>query len=276
MSVKTMLFGPIGRMLPIPYPESDMAWDFNKDSEESALIDGGRHVYEAPTTFKRYKLEYKGNTPDLQNLVDIYNGVYGKGPYYLLDFNLKEGNLLPTRWASSYLLGHVAGSWCAPSWGQNLTGSLSGSEVTFTNLGQFPVAGISQIVAAYPGQPAYLHLWGTRTGTAVVQTSLLNAATGIWTAAVDHIPSATPSEVEIISAAEGIANTYSAIKLQLNCPSGSTLTLDHINLSTLTGQSTRKPGLGVGGVSLTSSLSGNIVTKRFDRIGLSLDLTEVE
>lgn len=275
MTVKTMLFGPLGRMQPIPYPEADMSWDTDRDTEETTLLSGGRHVYEAPTPFRRYKLQYKGGTADLQPLVDIYNGVYGKGPYYLLDFNYSAGNLLPTRWASAYMLGYVAGSWCVPVVGISAT-ALSGQDVTFSNLGQFPAAGISQIIATAPGQPAYLHPWGTRTGTASVQSSVLNASTGVWSTPVARVPSTTPSEVEIISAADGIANTFSAIKLQLNCPSGSTLSLDHINLSTVTGASTRKPGLGVGAVSFTSYLSGNIVTKRFDRIGLSLDVVEVE
>lgn len=275
MTVQTMLFGPLGRMLPIPYPEADMGWDFRRDFEETALLSGGRHVYEAPTPFKGYKLQYKGGTADLQNLVDIYNGVYGKGPYYLLDFNYTAGNLLPTRWASAYMLGYVAGSWCVPVVEASAT-ALAGEKVTFTNLGQFPSEGITQIISTVPGEPAYLHLWGTRTGTASVQTSLLNASTGVWTSPVSHVPSATPSQVEVISAAAGTANTYSAIKFQLVCPSSSTLTLDHINLSTISGESTRKPGLGVGAVSFTTNLSGNIVTKRFDRIGLSLDLVEVE
>jgi hypothetical protein len=275
MTTKTMLFGPIGRMLPVPYPEADMGWDTTRRTEETELLSGGTHVYEAPTPFRRYKLQYKGGTPDLQNLVDIYNGVYGKGPYYLLDFNYTAGNLLPTRWASAYMLGYVADTWCVPVVEASAS-ALAGEQVTFTNLGQFPAAGISQMVATVPGEPAYLHLWGSRTGSGAVMVSLLNASTGVWTSPVACVPGASPAQVEIVSAAEGIANTYSAIKLQLNVPSGSSLTLDHINLSTVSGDNTRKPGLGVGAVSFTSSLSGNIVTKRFDRIGLSLDLVEVE
>lgn len=275
MTIKTMLFGPLGKMLPIPYPEADMGWDTTRDVEETTLLSGGRHVYTAPTPFKRYKLSYKANTANLQNLVDIYNGVYGPGPYYLNDFNYDSGNLLPTRWASAYLLAYVAGSWCVPVVETN-TAALADSQVKFENLGQFPAAGISQTVATVPGQPAYLHLWGTRTGTASVQTSVLNAATGVWSVPVNHVPSATPGQSVIISAADGTANTFSAIKLQLNCPANSSLTLDHINLSTVSGENTRKPGLGVGAVSFTSGLAGNIITKRFDRIGLSLDLVEVE
>jgi len=275
MTVKTMLFGPIGRMLPIPYPEADMGWDTNRDVEETALLDGGRHVYEAPVPYRRYKLQYKGGTADLQNLIDIYNGVYGKGPYHLLDFNFSAGNILPTRWASAYMLKHIVGAWCAPVLSASTT-ALAGQQVTFTNNGQFSDAGEDLTVACVPGQPIYLHLWGSATGSGAVTVSLLNASTGTWTSPVSYVPGSSPSEVEVISTAEGAANTYSAVKLQLVCPSGSTLTLDHVNLSTISGDNSRKPGMGVGAVSFTNSLSGNIVTKRFDRIGLSLDLVEVE
>lgn len=274
MTTKTMLFGPLGRMLPVPYPEADMGWDFNKDVEETALLSGGRHVYESPTSYKRFKLQYKGGTADLQNLVDIYNGVYGKGPYYLLDFNYTAGNLLPTRWASAYQLRNIVGAWCAPLLSSS-PAALAGEAVAFTNLGQFAAEGESLILPTVPGQPAYLRLWGTRTGSAAVQSSVQDAATGEWSAPTAHVPSDAPGQAVIISAADGAANTYSAIRLQLVCPSGSTLTLDHINLTTAS-EPARKPGLGVGAVSFTSSLSGNIATKRFDRIGLSLDLVEVE
>lgn len=275
MPVKTMLFGPIGNMLPIPYPEADMGWDTTRDTEETALLSGGRHVHEAPTPYRSYKLQYKGNTADLQNLVDIYNGVYGKGPYHLLDFNYTAGNILPTRWASAYMLRHVAGSWCKPV-GVPSSAALAGEEVTFTNLGEFPSTGISEVLVTVPGEPLYLHLWGTRAGTGSVKISLLNASTGIWGAATAYVPSATPSEQTIVSIVDGAADTYSAVKLELFCPDGSTLTLGHLNLSTVAGEDSRKPGRGVGAVSFGSVLGGNIVTKRFDRIGLSLDLVEVE
>jgi len=273
--MNTMLFGPLGRMLPIPYPESGMGWDFGRDFEETALISGGRHVYEAPTTYRRYKLDYKAGTPDLQNLVDIFTGVYGPGPYYAVDFNYAAGNILPTRWASASQLRHVVGAWAAPV-GVPSSVALSGEVVTFTNTGVFPEAGVSQIVPTVPGAPAYLHLWGTRTGTASVKVSLLTASTGVWTTATAYVPSTTPTEQPIIGTTDGTANTFSAIKLELFVPSGSTLTLDHINLSGTTGENTRKPGLGIGGLSFTENLSGNIQTKRFDRIGLSLGLVEVE
>jgi hypothetical protein len=271
----TMLFGPLGHMLPIPYPQSGMGWDHGRNSEETALLSGGRHIYTAPTPFRRYKLSYSGGTAGLQNIVDIYNGVYGKGPFYLLDINFTSGNQLPTRWASAYMLRHVAGAWCAPVANES-TVALAGETVMFSNSGLFPAIGISQILPTVPGQPAYLRIWGTRTGTASVRVSLRNASTGVWGAATDVVPSATPSATEVISAAAGTAGTYDAIKLELYCPEGSTLTLDHLNLTSGSGDSTRVPGLGIGAVKFSSDLGGTIITKRFDRIGLSVDLLEIE
>lgn len=273
--MKTMLFGPLGRMLPIPYPEAGMGWDHGRDTEETTLVSGGRFVYEAPTPYLRYKLEYKAGTADLQNLVDIFTGVYGKGPYYLVDFNYSAGNILPTRWASAHMLRHITGSWADPV-GVPSAVALSGEAVTFTNAGQFPDTGNAQIIATVPGDPAYLHLWGARTGAASLRISLLDAATGDWTTPTNYVPAASPGQAVVISAADGTANTYSAIKLELYVPAGSSLTLDHINLTGTSGNDSPLPGRGVGAVSFGTNLSGNIQTKRFDRIGLSLDLVEVE
>lgn len=275
MIPKTMLFGPLGHMLEVPWPQTGMNWNQGRDSETTALLSGGRHVYTAPTPFRSYSLNYKGGTAGLQTLVDLYTGVYGPGPFFLNEFNYTAGNILPTRWASAYMLAYITGSWGAPVV-ETSTEALAGQVATFTNTGQFPAAGISQVIASVPGQAAYLHLWGTRTGTASVRTSLLSAATGTWSAPVAHVPSATPGQSVLISAGDGAANTYSAIRLELYVPSGSTLTLDHINITGISGNNARLPGLGVGAVQFSENLSGVIQTKRFDRIGLSLELVEVE
>lgn len=271
----TMLFGTLDHMLPIPYPESGMGWDHARDTEESALLDGGRHIYEAPVTYRKFKLDYKGGTAGLQHIIDTYTGVYGPGPYYALDFNYTSGNQLPTRWASAYMLGWVAGAWCSPSWGRNPV-ALSGSEVTFTNIGQFAELGESLILPCVPEKPAYLRVWGSRTGSACVRVYLRNSLTGEWTVGMDVAPSASPDDAVIISNVDATLGKYSAIKLQLVVPSGTTLVLDHLNLMDTSGVTPRKPGLGVGALKFGGGLSGNILTKAFDRIGLSLDLVEVE
>jgi hypothetical protein len=259
-------------MLPIPYPKSGVAWDQVRDAEETALVSGGRHVYRAPTPFRRYSLSYAGNTPGLQNLIDFYNGVYGEGPFYVLDFNYAAGNLLPTRWASSYMLRHVAESWCAPEEVVS-TSALAGKSVLFSNVGLFPEKGISQIVPAVQDGPMYLKVWGSRTGGAMVRVSKLETETGDWIDVDDYVPTGNPSVLEVVSAAE--AGLYSAVKLELYCSSGSSLTLDHMNLTTAA-TGARAAGKGVGAVQFGGDLSGSIVSKRYDRIGLTLDIVEVE
>lgn len=271
----TMLFGTLDHMQPIPYPESGMGWDHIRDTEETALLDGGRHVYEAPVPYKKFSLQYKGGTSGLQHIIDTYTGVYGRGPYYALDFNYAGGNQLPTRWASAYMLKEVVGAWCAPLLIPS-TAALAGETVSFINIGQFTELGESLILPCVPEKPTYLRVWGSRTGTAAVRVYLRDSSTGEWTAGTDIVPSPTPADSVIISPADATAGKYNAIKLQLFIPTGSTLVLDHLNLMDTSGVTSRKPGLGVGAMKFVTTLSGNIQTKAFDRIGLALDLVEVE
>jgi hypothetical protein len=252
-----------------------MGWDHARDIEETALVSGGRHVYEAPTPYKKFSLQYKGGTTGLQHIIDTYTGVYGRGPYYALDFNYAGGNQLPTRWASAYMLKEIVGGWCAPLLTPS-TAALAGEVVTFTNLGQFTELGETLILPCVPETATHLRIWGSRTGTAAVRVYLRDSATGVWGDEIDVVPSSTPTDTVIISGADAIAGKYNAIKLRLRVPSASSLTLDHLNLMDAAAVGTRQPGLGVGGMKFVTTLSGNIQTKAFDRIGLALDLVEVE
>jgi hypothetical protein len=259
-----MLLGPLGNLLPVPYPQSGMDWGTNRDAEVTELVSGGRHVYRRPTPFRTYKCTWKGGTPDLQNLLDLYNGVYGDGPFYLLDFNYTSGNRLPSRWASGYMLRAVAGPWCdsavIPS-----TGALSGTAATFSNTGRFPATGVSQTVLA-TGQALHLRVWGSASGGGVLKVDTLSGST--WTAQSDVTPAATlPLDVPLPAC--------DAVRLTLYVPAGGVLTIDHINL-TEAAEPNRKPGLGVGAVQFSGTPSAQILTKAYDRIGAEFDLTEVE
>lgn len=264
---QTMLFGPLGNLLEVPYPQTGMDWSHGVDAEETQLVSGGRHVYRAPTPYRSYHVEYKAGTPGLRNLIDIYSGVYGPGPFYLHDFNWTGGNLLPTRWASGHMLAAVAGNWCLPQTVAS-TLSLSGLAATFTNTGMFPASGPTQTVLALDGVPLHLRMWGSATGGAVIKTERF--AAGAWTDVADFTPSASPSALQL---SDGTAD---AVRLRLHVPSGGTLTVAHANLTESATGTAKLPGLGIGAVSCTSVLSGTINTKAFDRIGLSLDLVETE
>lgn len=261
--MKTMLFGPIDNMQTIPCPATGMGWSFERDSEVTELDSGGRHVYRAPTGFKTFGMSFTAGTAGLEPLIDVFQGVYGEGPFYLTDPNYTSGNVLPARWASSYKLGFIADGWCAPKQVVS-TSAKAKKAVVFENTGRHVEVGPSIILPAIPDKTFYVKVWGTRTGTAAVRLYTLTA--GSWTLASTIVPSATGT-VEVTAT--------ESIMLELVCPSGSTLTLDHINVTTAS-SNVREPGKGVGAVQFTNTLSGSIQTKRYDRIGLSLDLTEVE
>lgn len=262
--MKTMLFGPLEHMLEVPYPQSDMGWDSTRTTEDTDLLSGGKHVYVAPTPYHSYSLDYRGGTAGLKPIVDLYNGVYGNGPFYLTEFNFTDGNILPTRWATGSMLAAVSRNWCAPTLVAT-PAALSGDVSAFKNLGAFPDVGAAQIVPAPPGKALSLYWWGAVTGGAGIHYSKL--VSGVWSAPTLCAPL---TEVSIA------ADTVTAIKLELFCPNGGTLNIDHINLSTLDGTVSRQAGDGIGAVRFSSDLSGNIQTKRFDRIGLSLDIIEIE
>lgn len=264
---KKMLFGPLDRLQLVPYPESGMGWDTSKDSEVTELLSGGRHVYSAPTSYKSFSMSYKAGTEGLRPLVDIYNGVYGPGPFYLTEPNFVSGNLLPTRWASAYQLAHTANYWCKASVLFD-TDALAFQNANFRNNGEFDAVGQSITVLRVPGKPLYLNGWGEVTGTASVQVYRRNSATRAWEKLTDY----TFDGEMLVSGEDSV---FSAVKLVLNCPDDSTLTIDHLNLTTEP-STIRLPGLGVGAVKFTNDLTGSIQSKLYDRIGLSLDLTEVE
>jgi hypothetical protein len=260
---QTMLLGPLGNLLPVPYPQSGMDWGTNVDAETTELVSGGRHVYRRPTPYRTYKCSWKGGTADLQNLLDLYNGVYGPGPFYLIDFNYRTGNRLPTRWASGYMLKAVVGAWCDCAV-VTQAGALSGTASYFSNTGRFPATGVQQTVLA-EGSALHLRVWGAASGGGVLKVDTLSGST--WTSQPDVAPASSPSDVALPAC--------DAVRLSLYVPSGGTLTIDHINL-TEAADSTRRVGQGVGAVQLSGNASAQILTKAFDRIGLALDITEVE
>lgn len=259
-----MLLGPLGNLLDVPWPETGMDWNYGHDTEVTELVSGGRSVYRAPTPYRTYKMNWKGGTPGLSNLIDIFSGVYGRGPFYLLDPNWRDDtNLLPTRWATSSMLHAVAGSWCQPL--EVAGAGLDGLAASFANPGVFPEIGPRQTLVVPAGVPLSVAAWGTATGGAGITLERMSDA-GAWESLPDLAPNGTP--VALVP-----STGYQAVRLGLRVPAGGSLTIAHASVAQAPGKT---PGRGVGAVSFTSDLSGNIVSRTFDRIGLALDMTEIE
>lgn len=312
MTNQTMLFGPVGRQVEVPWPQSGMTMDNQLDSETTSLLSGEQSVYRAPVTYKTYNMSWRGGTAKLQGIVDVHSGVYGNGPYYITDpFGAGQGtNLLPAKWASPHLLRHTVNGWCSPVLAKQLN-TPERLQVTFTGNADDPdYCPQSIVVPVVPGQPLFYKAWGSRTGSASVAISRYTASTDTWSVPAGHVPSlANDAPYPLVTQAEADAGDIQAVKITPYVPGTDTLTLQHIDLATndyryytpytfgltpdplypdpyLTPWMTLYPsgpevsvmyraGRGTGPVQFTGNVGGKIDSVTIDRIGLSLDLTEV-
>lgn len=275
MRNKTMLFGPIGRQVEIPCPESGMNFAGNLDTEETRLLSGGLAVYRAPTTFKTYSMSWKGGTKGLQPIIDMHAGAYGPGPFYLTDPLAVGENLLPTRWASSWQLAHIAGTWGNPSV-RNQTYSPEGQQSVFDITVATPSRGPSIVVPTIPGKPLYFKVWGSSALGVLIDR--YETATGKWVASGAYLSQTSGHTYRtVISEVEAAYGTYGAVRLTLNgngSPAQKT-ELGHMDLSTTMSDEFRM-GRGVGALQFTGNAAGTINSAVFDRIGMSIDLKEVQ
>jgi hypothetical protein len=308
-----MLFGPVGRQVEIPWPQSGMGVENGLTTETTDLLSGEQSVYRAPVTYKTYNMSWKGGAARLQGILDVHSGVYGNGPYYITDpMGAVQGtNLLPAKWAASHLLRHTVNGWCAPVVSSQMN-TPERLQVSFTgNLDDPDYYPNAIVVPVVPEQPLYFKAWGSRTGSAVVAISKYTASTNSWSAYVGYAPSVDHTEPSlIVSQAEADNGDIQAIKLTMYVPGTDTLSLQHIDLATndyrmytpytfglpvdpqLYPATSLYPGMsiypnghggdvmfragrGTGPVQFTGNVGGRIDSVTIDRIGLSLDLREV-
>jgi hypothetical protein len=288
-----------------------MGSDVNLVTETTTLLSGEQAVYRAPVTYKTYNMSWRGGAMKLQPLVDVYAGIYGSGPYYITDSlaGVQGYNLLPAKWAASHLLAHVCNGWGDPVVStQTLTPE--GRQVTFTGNADDPDEFPTPIVVpVIPGQPLYTSTWGSRTGTAAVRVYRYKRSTRAWTRDFTLVPTVTNDvPTLLVTQAEANANDVAAVKLVPYNPTGSVLTLAHIDLAindyrtytpyiygldpalypSLTlypgmllfpaGPNTNtmfRAGMGTGPVQFTGVLGGKLDSAVIDRIGFSVDICEV-
>jgi hypothetical protein len=307
---KSMLFGPVGRQVEVPWPDSGMGADNNLTTETTALLSGEQAVYRAPVTYKTYNMSWKGGSTKLQPLLDVHSGVYGNGPYYISD-PLAAGqgaNLLPAKWAASHLLAHICNGWGSPVLAKQ-TNTPERWQVTFTGNADDPDYFPRPIVVpVVPKQPLYFKAWGTRTGTASVAVSRYSASTDSWSAYTGYTPTlSNDAPTLIVTQAEADAGDIQAVRVAPFLPGIDQLMLQHIDLATndyryytpftfgldpsLYPSDTLYPGMtlypvgpdnvmfragrGSGPVQFTGNIGGKIDSVTIDRIGLSLDICEV-
>jgi hypothetical protein len=311
LGYKSMLFGPVGRQVEIPWPQSGMGVENALFTETTDLLSGEQAVYRAPVTYKTYNMSWKGGATKLQPLLDVHSGVYGRGPYYITDPLAGEqgANLLPSKWAAPHQLSHIVNGWCSPVVSKQLN-TPERLQVTFTgNPDDSDYSPTNIVVPVVPKLPLYFKAWGSRTGGAVVAVSKYTASTDTWSNFVGYTPTLSHDvPATLVSQAEADAGDVQAVKLTLFVGGFDTLTLQHIDLATndyryytplefgldpsVYPSTTLYPGMtlypsgpdpsvmfrsgrGTGPVQFTGNVGGSIDSVTIDRIGLSMDIREV-
>lgn len=262
-----------GNVFEIPAPSTGMNFNNNSDTEVSELDSGGRFIYDKPTTFKTFNMGWVTVTPSIQPLIDMYNKRYGRKPFYLQDLRAGEGNILPARWAYSYQLAHVFGLQGQPK----IYDDGMGPYVGFTGARYLTDNPPTVPIMLFEGKNHYLMPFGSRSGSAGVRYRLHNKTTRVWTTWTTVAPKASGAPYTVCTAVE--TNTYDFIEIGLALANNSNLILEHMDFSTTDYRSSDTPkrySEGVGALKFTNTLDGELVMLRAQRIGLSVDMTEVE
>lgn len=281
-----MYFGVPGNIKEIPVPKSGMGFDSNSDTEVTNLVSGGRSVYRAPTAYKSFNMTWATTSENLRHLIDLYNGQFGAGPFYITDPAVNQENVLPARWASSWQLAHQANGWCRPVIDTvagtpvtpNTNVFLTNRFVTFKQVAVGPTVKLEKVVRTrlirVPGKAYYLAVAGSATGGAGIKYRTFNSTTNTWSAGTLYT-TFTGAPTQIVSVAD---TTSTMIELDLYMPLGSTLTLKGMALGTVNTRAGlwMPVGSGVGAVQFGDTTGGQLVSTVIDRIGLSLDFTEVQ
>lgn len=284
--VSKVYFGLPGNIQEIPAPKSGMGFASNVDYEETELVSGGRSIFRAPTAYKTFNMTWATTSERLRHLIDLYNGQFGPGPFYVSDPLAHPENALPPRWSNAWQLAHQANGWCRPvvDTDDGIPTAVSPSVpltdryVVFKQAAVGPTVKTSGIVRTrlirVPGEAYFLAVNGAATGGAGIRYRTFDKTTNTWTAPT-LFTTLTGASQQIIPASDTKA---SMIELDLYLPLGSTLTLKGIALGT------QKPefgkwmpmGRGVGPIQFSGATDGELVSSTIDRIGLSLDFTEVQ
>ena len=264
-----MKIGYPGRMFEIPYPSSGMGFSNNSDAETLELDSGGRFVADKATTFKTFNMSWRSTTPKLQPLIDIYNKRYGSAPFYIQDMNGGEGNILPARWAYPEQLVAIHGA-CGDA---VYTGGGFASFRTSLYAGQAP----SIKVPVLMGKPLYLAVFNNSTrGDMPIRYRLWDEYGRADDWKLCRYTKVGEAPVTVVD--RTLSQLVEFIEIQVNLD-GNGHQIYFMDLSTSDYRSFDYPyrsAEGVGGLRFTNVLDGELTMLKAQRVGLSVDLMEVQ
>lgn len=127
-----MLFGTKERMVEIPTPLATAEYANIGWSDSDTLLNGGGWARSSFTNHKEVSLSWGMQLrEDTQVIKDFADGLYGEGPFFMVDPMAEKLNLLPAWWAAPML-----GTLDAPSL---LPGIIPEKVATPTNKNNFPI-----------------------------------------------------------------------------------------------------------------------------------------
>lgn len=265
-----MKFGYPGRMFEIPPPSTGMGFSNNSDTETLELDTGGRFVADKVTTYKSFNMSWRSSTPKLQPLIDAYNKRYGTDPFYMQDLNGGVDNILPARWAYPQQLAAIHGA----------IGNATyyGGFASFSTA-RYAASAPTLLVPLILGKPMHLAVFKSFGDMNIIpiRYRLINKAgvAGAWKDC-PYVKSTNGNAPHVLcTAVESQTNDFVEIKVNI----GKNIAIEHMDMSTSDYRAydeKLRSAVGVGGLKFTNTLDGDLTMLKAKRIGLSVDLTEVQ
>lgn len=258
-----MCTGPQGAW--VPCPTSPLTRTKMGNKVETVLMNGGTYINETGGNHLKFDMGWLGTITDLQPIKDMYDGIYGAGPFYFIDpTNLL--NAMPPHWAAPSLSGSTkwpsllkGGVPTFAATGVASTSTPPPLQATYTLPSAVPAFDATIVRLTLPVPPTQnlnLRIWGTRTGTGVLRANAYNRTTGALTTT-----DITPTLAGTTATFAG--STYSHIELWLTKTTTAASTVTLSAMLALVGAGTTTPstwsgGQGHTGLKFQSDLSESV------------------
>lgn len=304
-----MSAGRFGAFLPCPAVPLERAHTSN--AVHTDLLNGGVHIQHKTGHARRYAITWKANFDEAQTIQSFYDGLYGDGPFYLIDPTVTR-NLLPPQWAApalsidrwpTLMRGVTATKVLTPASGQKL----SAFGATYQIPTVAPVFGPRTpkvTIPIPPGSTLRLRAWGSVVGSAAIRINAYDSITDAVTV-LNLAPSTTGTGLTLsgpeFSTLPGLypstslfpsetlypaddtsvvytGPTYSRVELWLGklSTAASSMTLSGITAQLNTSETTWYPGQGTNGLQFDGELTDSVYrTWGAGWKNLSVPMTEV-
>ena len=171
MSKKTLWFGTEEYQEWVKCPDQGLQMNSTGRSVNGSFDNGGAWSDRSATLHRNYSATFSGDISEVSQILDFEAGVFGPGPFYLVDPFSQRTNIL-TKWISApRLMAQDAPSFTKSTRPTLVTTGANGLRLpTRGAVFTLPDAkGVRSFRFPIPsGYTAYIKWWGSQTGTAVL------------------------------------------------------------------------------------------------------------